>query len=81
MLVDNVPVKYRCHPLIATAALRPDSRLTRIELQLVVTLLLVEHGAVVLAPAPNGSKARQLQEKEKKEDEYKNFLRAWSYYD
>ena len=66
VLVDNVPEKYHSHPLVAKVAHRPDSRLARIELQLVVTLLLVEHGAVVLAgPAPRGSKARQLLDKEK----------------
>ena len=67
VLIDNVPVKYHSHPLIANEASSPDSRLVRIELQLVVTLLLVEHGAAVLAgPAPKGSKERQPREKEKK---------------
>ena len=70
VLVDNTPMengeKFHSHPLVAKAA-PDDSKVARIELQFVLVLLLAEHGATVLAgPAPRGSKARQLLDKDKK---------------
>ena len=71
VLVNNTPMlsgeKYHSHPRVVETAQGQDSKSARIDLQFVIMLLLAEHGGSVLAgPAPRGSKARQLLDKDKK---------------